>query len=80
MRRFRIRSDCIKPKLNLDAMVNVLKFELFSICSQIKMLIIRNGIRPNKKIIVFRLTGLKISGRVGEHIFFQYFFSGKNII
>ena len=26
--------------------------------------------RPNKKIIVFRVTGLKILGRVGTHIFF----------
>ena len=35
-------------------------------------------LRPNKKIRVFRATGLKISGRVGAHIpFFNYFFSGK---
>ena len=27
-------------------------------------------IRPNKKISVFRVTGLKILGRVGTHIFF----------
>ena len=33
-----------------------------------------------KKISVFRVTGLKILGRVGTHIFFNYFFSGKNII
>ena len=26
--------------------------------------------RPNKKISVFRVTGLKILGRVGTHIFF----------
>ena len=30
------------------------------------------------KISVFRVTGLKILGRVGTHIFFNYFFSGKN--
>ena len=33
-----------------------------------------------KKISVFRVTGLKILGRVGTLIFFNYFFSGKNII
>ena len=33
--------------------------------------------RPNKKINVFRVTGLKILGRVGTHIFFIIFFSGK---
>ena len=39
-----------------------------------------NGlIRPNKKICVFRVTGLKILGRVGTHIFL-IIFSGKNII
>ena len=36
-------------------------------------------IRPNKKISVFRVTGLKILGRVGTHILLL-FFSGKNII
>ena len=35
-------------------------------------------VRPNKKISVFRVMGLKIFGRVGTHIFFfNYFFSGK---
>ena len=29
---------------------------------------------PNIKISVFRVTGLKILGRVGTHIFFSYFF------
>ena len=33
-------------------------------------------IRPNKKISVFQVTGLKILGRVGTHIFF----SGKIIL
>ena len=33
--------------------------------------------RPNKKISVFRVTGLKILGRVGTHIFFNYFFFWK---
>ena len=39
-------------------------------------------VRTNKKkISVFRVTGLKILGRVGTHIFFHcFFFSGKNII
>ena len=38
-------------------------------------------IRPNKKISVFLVTGLKILGRVGTHIFFNYhFFSGNTII
>ena len=31
----------------------------------------RGSIRPSKKISVFRLTGLKILGRVGTHIFFS---------
>ena len=31
-------------------------------------------IRPNKKICVFRVKGLKILGRVGTHIFLNYFF------
>ena len=29
--------------------------------------------RPNKKISVFRVTGLKILGRVGTHVFFFFF-------
>ena len=36
---------------------------------------------PNKKISVFRVTGPKILGRVGAHIFFNYggfFFLEKN--
>ena len=32
-------------------------------------------LRPNKKISVFRVTGLKILGRVGTHIFLLLFFS-----
>ena len=32
-------------------------------------------VRPNKKICVFRVTGLKKLGREGTHIF-----SGKNIV
>ena len=37
-------------------------------------------LRPNKNIhvSVFRVTGMKILGRVGTHIFLNYFFSGKN--
>ena len=35
-------------------------------------------LRPNKKISVFRITGLKILGRVGTHILFNYLFSGKS--
>ena len=31
--------------------------------------------RPNKKVSVFRVTGLKILGRGGTHIFFKYLFS-----
>ena len=37
-------------------------------------------LRPNKKINVFRVTGLKILDRVGTHIFFNYFFLVKYII
>ena len=37
------------------------------------------SLRPNKKISVFWVTGLKILGRVGTHIFFYFFFSGKKI-
>ena len=36
---------------------------------------------PNKKISVFRVTGLKILGRVGTHIFFfwKMFFNKNNL-
>ena len=37
-------------------------------------------IGPNEKKSMFRVTGLKIIGRVGTHIFFDYFFAGKNMI
>ena len=40
---------------------------------------ILNVIRPNKKIIVFRVTGLKILGRVGTHFFLIIFFREKKI-
>ena len=33
------------------------------------------ALRPNKKISVFRVTGLKILGRAGTHTFLIYFFS-----
>ena len=34
--------------------------------------------RPNKKISVFQVRGLKILGRVGTHVFFNFiFFSRK---
>ena len=36
-----------------------------------------NKIRPNKKICVFQVMSLKILSRVGTHIFFIIFFSGK---
>ena len=39
----------------------------------------RTLIRPNKKISMFRVTGLKILGRVGTHIFFYYLFFWKKI-
>ena len=38
-------------------------------------------LRPNNKISIFRVTGLKILGRVGKHmLFFWYFFSQKNTL
>ena len=37
-------------------------------------------VKQNKKISVFRVEVLKILGRVGTHIFSNYFFYGKNII
>ena len=36
-------------------------------------------LRPNKTISVFRVTGLKILGRVGTQNLFDYIFSGKKI-
>ena len=39
----------------------------------------KTQIRPNEKISVFRAMGRKILGRVGTLIFFNYFFSGKNM-
>ena len=41
---------------------------------------VRFQIRPNKKKSVFLVTGLKILGRVGTHIFLIIFFSVKNVI
>ena len=35
-------------------------------------------VRRNKKISVFWVTGVKILGRVGTHIFFKKENSGKN--
>ena len=35
---------------------------------------ITDTLRPNKKISVFRVMGLKSLGRVCSHIFFKYFF------
>ena len=35
-------------------------------------------IRPNKNVSVFRVTGLKMLGRVGSHIFFYFFSEKKN--
>ena len=43
-------------------------------------LLLISQFRPNKKISVLRVTGLKILGRVGTHIFLINFFSGKKII
>ena len=39
-----------------------------------------NMLRPNKKISVFRVTGLKILDRVGTHTFNLIFFLEKNIL
>ena len=36
-------------------------------------------VRPNKKISAFRVTGLKILGRVGTHFFLKHFFFWKKI-
>ena len=38
-----------------------------------KVLLFAYSIRLNKRISVFRLTGLKILGRVGTHIFLFFF-------
>ena len=43
-------------------------------------LFLASRVRPNKKMSVFRVTSLKILGRVGTHIVLIGFFSGKNII
>ena len=43
----------------------------------------RDGVlllRLNTKVIVFQVTGLKILGRVGTHIFLIIFFLDKTII
>ena len=37
-------------------------------------------VRPNKKISVFQVMGLKILGGVGTHIFSNYLFLEKNTI
>ena len=42
---------------------------------------VHTQLRPNENISVFWVTGLKILGRVGTHLFFlNIFFSGKNIV
>ena len=48
--------------------------------SMLTSLFISSIIRPNKKICVFWVMGLKIFGRVGTHIFYLFFFLEKNII
>ena len=41
---------------------------------------LHSSLRPNKIISVFQVSGLKKLGRVGTHIFFNYFYSlEKNI-
>ena len=45
----------------------------------LKLHVDRITLRPNKKISVFCLTGLKNLGRVGTHIFFIFFFLENNI-
>ena len=45
----------LKNKLNLV----LLPYQYATVC-----------LRPNKKLSVFQVTGLKILGRVGTHIFF----------
>ena len=52
--------------VQLIRMGNSIRLKWVKICSKED-----SYIRPNKKISVFRLTGLKILGRVGSHIFFQ---------
>ena len=42
--------------------------------------LLKTKVRPNKKISVFQVTGLKIYGRVGTHISFNYFFFLKKIL
>ena len=37
-------------------------------------------IRPNKKISVLRVTGLKILGRVGTHFFYYFFLEKYNFM
>ena len=45
-----------------------------------KMITHHTCIRPNKKISVFRVTGLKILGRVGTQVFFKLNWGGGVII
>ena len=46
-------------------------------CTLLLRIMPHTQVRPNKEISVFRVTGLKILGRVGIHIFLNSFFSGK---
>ena len=40
-------------------------------CAEILVYVLSILLRPNKKISVLQVTGLKILGRVGTHIFFS---------
>ena len=49
-------------------------------CTLLLRIMPHTQVRPNKEISVFLVTGLKILGRVGTHIFFNsFFFLEKNI-
>ena len=44
---------------------------------RVKLVLLYCVVSPNKKISVFQVTGLKILGRVGTHIFLIFFFFWK---
>ena len=67
----------VYPIFHDIAKLILLVLKIKTIIDESENLVKHNTVRPNIKISMFRVTGLKILGRVGTQFFFNYFFSGK---
>ena len=67
------RSDLMFPKVASGVPSTFVRISRSSIADAMYL-------RPNKKISVFQVMGLKILGRVGTHNYLWFFFSKKHII